>query len=117
MPAAIGLEEAFGQDLRHIRSRGEYARLIAGYERFFRLGAALRVFFYDDIARRPEALLRDIARHIGIDPSGTWPHCREIVFPSADATAVPVLDAIRAHYRPHDARLRAMLGMDLPWAS
>jgi hypothetical protein len=115
MPATIGLDEAFAQDLREIRTRGEYARHIARYDAHFRLGDALRVFFHADIVRRPEALLRDVAVHVGIDPAAPWPHVREIVHAGAVPQAPPPLDAIRAHYRPHDAQLRDLLGTALPW--
>jgi hypothetical protein len=60
-------------------------------------------------------LLRAIAGHIGIDPSGPWSHGREIVFASDETGPPPPPDALRDHYRVHDEALASKLGTSLPW--
>jgi len=121
--AELTMHEASDQwFIDHFRSqgslcRGDYETCLRNWRSVYPADNIL-VLLFDDIERRPLAVLQRVAAHIGADPSyfATVPASvlKEIVFQGpAHAIRPPLADVLTEIYAPKIERLEQYLGCDL----
>jgi Sulfotransferase domain len=118
IPMETPFIQAFRDNLQFMRRRGEYSTILEEYSRLYPLGERLAVFWYDDIAKRPADLTRDVMRFLGIDDDWTSPSLESVVGPSPEQTTISEGDAaeVAEYYAPFDRQLCSLLGVQrLPW--
>jgi hypothetical protein len=94
-PAEQVTEDEFIAHLEHERvvQRGDYLTMLNNWQRFFP-AEQLHVRFFEDIAERPQELLRAIFRHLGVSSDvdfSQFPY-RQVVFKGVE---VPMPDRVR----------------------
>jgi hypothetical protein len=118
IPLETSFLEAFEQNMQFMKERGEYARIIKDYTRFFPLHSRSQVFWYDTIVMEPAALVKDVLTFIGADPHWQSPHLNDIVWSNPDPGSIDPTDAreVGLYYEPFDDSLRTLLAVNqLPW--
>ncbi len=119
IPREVPFIQAFREDMQFMRRRGEYCVILEEYAQFYPLGFRLGVFWYDDIARRPADLFKDITTFLEIDSHWRPPDLSALVAPSPEMGEIDQSDAaeVAAYYEPFDKTLCALVGLSsLPWS-
>jgi hypothetical protein len=118
IPLEMCFIEAFRSNSQFMKRRGEYAIILREYDRFFPLGQASEVFWYDEIRDRPDQLIKAVLAFVGVEPNWRSPYLNEVVWPSPDPGFIEADDAreVRRYYEPFDEELRTLLRVGrLPW--
>ncbi len=99
--------------VRYVRC-GMYAELIAAWQRSFAKDRIL-VLFAEDFFADPKRTAGQVFSFLGLRPHvvDEWPHARD--GGSKEPPPLGVSQLLRDFYRPHNERLREMLGRNLPW--
>jgi hypothetical protein len=110
--------ESFHGNKQYMRRRGEYIDILKEFEEFYPLGKTAALFFYDDIARRPDWLMRQVTSFLGVDPDWRSPHLSEVVWGSPEPGRIrpDETEAVACYYAPFNDKLREFLSLErLPW--
>jgi hypothetical protein len=99
-------------------TRGDYARFAANYYEMFGRDR-VRFFLYEDITRRPQALLQEIQLFLDVEPR-TLDVRESELFNAARGTGPPLDSAVRQRLRrsvrPSVLRFAEISGLDIsPW--
>ena len=99
--------------VRYVRC-GMYAELLAAWRRSFPINRML-VMFSEDFFKDPASIASQVYSFLGLRPHApdAWPHERD--GESKEPPPARASQILHDFYRPHNERLRAMLGKDLPW--
>jgi len=118
IPKTVTFRQAFTDDLRRIRTKGEYYSFVREYTPLYPLNSRFKVFWHDDIAKRPNSMFREFQIFIGADPERIAPALGRIVNAPADGQSMSEDDYknARNYYAGSDRELRRVLNLSsLPW--
>ena len=115
IPKSISFMDAFSRDLRFMKTRGHYSRLIRRLENHFPFGTRLAVFFFEDITLRPLNLLQEIFSYLGVSESFVPNEVSSIVGPSptSEVLSPPDRQQVIEHYRKDISELEQRFDRDL----
>ena len=115
----VSFKKAVMRDRGRIRTRGEYARIIREFSRFYPYNERLKVYFMDDIRNRPGEMMSEIFTFLGVDP-GWQPQTLDAVYHAGSSEPCPAKYTrwLLDYYRPLNLELRGLLRQPLPnWLS
>ncbi len=118
IPADVPFSRAFAEDMRRVRTKGEYFNFIREYTQYYPLGSRFKILWFDDIKKRPHDAIREFLAHIGANSQWIAPGEAKATNESTDRQTMPDEDyeITREYYSGPDRELRKVLNLrQLPW--